>query len=69
MTDRRKTELLGNFIGWFLDHQTSDEGLFRDLHVEIGMTKDVLVSYVKTVLALQKENLGPVLKFFEVSNF
>ena len=42
MTDRRKTELLGNFIGWFLDHQTSDEGLFRDLHVEIGMTKDEL---------------------------
>lgn len=28
-----------------------------------------LVSYVKTALALQKENLGPVLKFFEVSNF
>ena len=42
MTDRRKTELLSNFIGWFLDNQTSDEGLFRDLHVEIGMTKDEL---------------------------
>lgn len=45
MTDKRKTELLGNFIGWFLDHQTSDEGLFRDLHVEIGMTKDELYYY------------------------
>ena len=42
MSEQRKNELLGNFIGWFLDHQTSDEGLFRDLHVEIGMTKDEL---------------------------
>lgn len=42
MTDKRKTELLGNFVGWFLDHQTSDEGLFRDLHLEIGMTKEEL---------------------------
>lgn len=40
MTDKRKMELLGSFVGWFLDHQTSDEGLYRDLHVEVGMTKE-----------------------------
>lgn len=45
MTDKRKMELLGNFVGWFLDHQTSDEGLYRDLHVEIGMTKKELHDY------------------------
>lgn len=45
MSEERKTELLRNFVGWFLDHQTSDEGLFRDLHVEIGMTKKELHDY------------------------
>jgi len=45
MTDERKTQLLGSFVGWFLDHQTSDEGLLRDLHVEVGMTKEELREY------------------------
>ena len=45
MTDNRKTELLRNFVGWFIDHQTSDEGLYRDLYVEIGMTKKELQDY------------------------
>ena len=42
MSEERMVKLLGSFAGWFLDHQTSDEGLFRDLHVEIGMTKEEL---------------------------
>ncbi len=45
MTEKRKNELLGNFVGWFLDHQTSDEGLFRDLHIEVGMTKEELYAF------------------------
>ena len=45
LSEKRMIELLGNFVGWFLDHQTSDEGLFRDLHVEIGMTKEELHSF------------------------
>lgn len=45
MTDNRKSELLRNFVGWFIDHQTSDEGLYRYLHVEIGMTKKKLYDY------------------------
>lgn len=45
MSDVRKDELLRNFVGWFLEHQTSEEGLFRDLHVEIGMTKKELHDY------------------------
>lgn len=44
-SEERIVELLGNFVGWFLDHQTSDEGLYRDLHVEIGMTKEELHSF------------------------
>lgn len=27
MSDARKNELLRNFVGWFIDHQTSDRGL------------------------------------------
>lgn len=45
MTEERRKKLLNNFVGWFMDHQTSDEGLFRDLHVEIGMTKEEIESY------------------------
>ncbi len=45
MTNKRKNELLCNFVGWFLDHQTSDEGLFRDLHIEVGMTKEELYDF------------------------
>ncbi len=45
MSDVRKDELLRNFVGWFLENQTSEEGLFRDLHVEIGMTKKELNDY------------------------
>ena len=45
ITEERQIELLNNFVGWFLDHQTSDEGLFRDLHVEIGMTQEEIEDY------------------------
>lgn len=45
MSEERMAELLGNFVGWFIDHQTSDEGLYRDLHVQIGMTKKELHDY------------------------
>ena len=40
ITDERKTELLGNFVGWFIYHHPTDKGLFHDLHVEMGMTKE-----------------------------
>ena len=45
MTEERQIQLLNNFVGWFLDHQTSDEGLFRDLHIEIEMTQEEIESY------------------------
>ena len=45
ITEERQIKLLNNFVGWFLDHQTSDEGLFRDLHVEIGMTQEEIEDY------------------------
>ena len=45
LTEKRKTELLQGFVGWFLDHQTSDEGLFRDLHIEVGMTQEEIELY------------------------
>ncbi len=45
MTEKRKNELLCNFVGWFIDHQTSDEGLFRDLHIKVGMTKEELYAF------------------------
>lgn len=45
LTEKRKTELLQGFVGWFIDHQTSNEGLFRDLHVEVGMSQEEIELY------------------------
>ena len=45
MTEKRQIKLLNNFVGWFLDQQTSAEGLFRDLHIEIGMTQEEIEDY------------------------
>lgn len=45
LTEKRKAELLRGFVGWFIDHQTSDEGLFRDLHIEVGMSQEEIEMY------------------------
>ena len=45
LTEKRKAELLRGFVGWFMDHQTSDEGLFRDLHIEVGMSQEEIEMY------------------------
>ena len=45
LSEKRKTELLRGFVGWFIDHQTSNEGLFRDLHVEVGMLQEEIEMY------------------------
>lgn len=41
-TDKRKTEIIDNFLGWMIKHHNSDQDLYFTLKNVIGMTKEEL---------------------------
>ena len=42
ITDKRKTEIIDNFLGWMIEHHNNDEDLYFTLKNVIGMTKEEL---------------------------
>ena len=42
ITDKRKTEIIDNFLGWMIEHHHNDEDLYLTLKNVIGMTKEEL---------------------------
>ena len=42
MTDKRKTEIIDNFLGWMIEHHKNDEDLYFTLKNVIGMKKEEL---------------------------
>lgn len=40
MDENRWAELVGSFVGWFLEHESSDDRLYEILCEEIGMTQE-----------------------------
>ena len=42
ITDKRKTEIIDNFLSWMIEHHNNDEDLYFTLKNVIGMTKEEL---------------------------
>ncbi|MBQ3221940.1 MAG: hypothetical protein IJB34_08300 [Clostridia bacterium] len=42
ITDKRKTEIIDNFLSWMIEHHHNDEDLYFTLKNVIGMTKEEL---------------------------
>lgn len=42
ITDKRKTEIIDNFLSWMIEHHHNDEDLYLTLKNVIGMTKEEL---------------------------
>ena len=42
MTEKRKTEIIDNFLGWMIEHHGNDEDLYFTLKNVIGFTKEEL---------------------------
>lgn len=42
ITDKRKTEIIDNFLGWMIEHHNNDEDLYFTLKNVIGLTKEEL---------------------------
>ena len=42
ITDKRKTEIIDNFLGWMIEHHKNDEDLYFTLKNVIGMKKEEL---------------------------
>ena len=40
ITDKRKTEIIDNFLSWMIEHHRNDEDLYFTLKNAIGMTKE-----------------------------